>query len=171
MKCWPLLAIISVVCRGEAQDLQSAGVRGGISLNSHSYTFRQAEAFAEMNLPWRWDFHSDWYFQTRLDASAGWLGGKETDAFIGTIGPVLELGKEKFPLTLEAGFSPTVLSRHEFGIKDFGDWFQFTTHVGLNWDVTKHLRVGYRYQHMSNAGLAEPNPGLNLHMISVSWRF
>ena len=31
--------------------------------------------------------------------------------------------------------------------------------------------MGYRFQHMSNAGLASENPGLNLHMIEVRWAF
>ena len=33
------------------------------------------------------------------------------------------------------------------------------------------VSVGYRYQHMSNAHLSEPNPGQNQHMLSVSYRF
>jgi hypothetical protein len=49
--------------------------------------------------------------------------------------------------------------------------FQFTSHLGVNWDFAPHWRVGYRFQHMSNAGLATPNPGLNLHIFSVSYRF
>ena len=65
----------------------------------------------------------------------------------------------------------TGLSRDEFGSKDLGGNFQFTSHAGLNWDFAEHFRVGYRFQHMSNAGLREPNPGLNLHLFAVSYLF
>lgn len=64
-----------------------------------------------------------------------------------------------------------MLSRHDFGSKDFGELFQFTSHIGLNLDLWEHLRLGYRFQHMSNAGLSGHNPGLNLHMLSMSYLF
>jgi hypothetical protein len=63
------------------------------------------------------------------------------------------------------------LSQSDFGAKDFGVPFQFTSHVGLNWDVTSHWRLGYRFQHMSNAGLDAHNPGLNMHMFGLSYLF
>ena len=54
---------------------------------------------------------------------------------------------------------------------DLGGWFEFTDHVGLNWHITKQFTVGWRYQHMSNAGIYARNPGLNLQMLSVSYSF
>jgi lipid A 3-O-deacylase len=81
------------------------------------------------------------------------------------------LRKGKFPLTLEGGASPTFLSRHDFGEKDFGDNVQFTSHPGVNWDITQHFNVDWRFQHMSNAGLSGHNPGLNLLIMSASYRF
>ncbi len=47
--------------------------------------------------------------------------------------------------------------------------FQFTSHVGLNWDFAEHWRLGYRFQHISNADLAKPNPGLNMHLVTLSY--
>jgi hypothetical protein len=41
----------------------------------------------------------------------------------------------------------------------------------LNWDFATHWRLGYRFQHMSNAGLSQPNPGLNMHMFALSYLF
>jgi lipid A 3-O-deacylase len=163
--------LLAIAWRSPAQDFLSLGARGGVSFNGGLHRFWQAETFAKMDLPWKWDFYSDWRFQPAVDVSAGWLRGERTDAFIGTAGPVLELSKGKFPLKLEGGSSPTYLSRNRFGAKNFGDRFQFTSHIGVVWDITEHLSVGYRFQHMSNAGIANPNPGLNLQMISVSYRF
>jgi lipid A 3-O-deacylase len=154
-------AIIAVCCSACAQQLQleSTGLRFGFSPASNDDKFHQAELSANWNLPWGWALGSRWHLQTRMDVSAGWLGDPGGDAF------------GQFPLNFEAGVSPTLLSRHEFATKDFGAYFQFTSHVGLNWDLSSRFRVGYRFQHMSNAGIAEPNPGLNLHMVGVSYLF
>jgi len=54
---------------------------------------------------------------------------------------------------------------------DFGERFQFTSHIGLIWYLTDRVSLGYRFQHMSNAGLASPNPGLNLEMLELSYHF
>ena len=86
-------------------------------------------------------------------------------------GPTLTLKREKFPLSLELGVSPTVLTRTEFTSKDLGFPFQFTTQVGLNLDLSAHIRLTYRFQHMSNADIAQPNPGLNLHVLGLSYLF
>lgn len=165
------LLLVSIACRSGAQDFLSVGARGGVSFNGNKDRFRQAEIFTDFDIPWKWNFYSDWQFQPRFDLSAGWLEGENTGAFIGTTGPELVLRKGTFPLTLEGGCSPTILSHDTFGQRDFGDRVQFTSHISVNWDITKHIGCGYRFQHMSNAGLAAPNPGLNLQMLYVSYHF
>ncbi|HWY29288.1 MAG TPA: acyloxyacyl hydrolase [Candidatus Acidoferrum sp.] len=157
--------------RVNAQDFLTVGARGGLSINEGNHRFGQSEAFADFDLPWQWNFCSDWRLKPRIDVSAGYLGNETTSAFIGTAGPLLELRKGHFPLALEGGFSPTVISRYRFGSTDFGDGCQFTSHGGLTWYLTDHLSVGCRFQHMSNAGLAKPNPGLNVGMLVLSYHF
>ena len=65
----------------------------------------------------------------------------------------------------------TLLSRHDFSERDVGSLVQFTSYIGLNWDLSSRFRIGYRFQHMSNAGLGSPNPGLNLQVLAASYRF
>jgi Lipid A 3-O-deacylase (PagL) len=158
------------VHRGEAQDF-SAGVRGGFSFENDSHRFTQIEAFGADNLPWHWNFYSNFILTPRVEASAGWLSGENTGAFVGTLGPSAELSKGKFPLTMIGGASPTVLSRYHFGGVDFGDRFQFTDYIGLNWRITEHVSTNCRFQHMSNAGISSHNPGLNILMFSASYGF
>ncbi len=158
------------VFRAGAQDF-FAGTRGGAALDSAVGRFYQAEAFAGWNMPWRWNFYSDWALRPGADISAGWITGRDADAFIGTLGPRAELHYGQFPVFLEGGASPTWMSRHVFGSTDFGERLQFTSHIGLEWDVAKNFAVGFRFQHMSNAGLAQPNPGLNIEMLSARFNF
>ncbi len=156
--------------RAQGLALESAGARLGFEANS-SQEFHQAEGFADWNLPWAWELGPHWRVQTGLDASLGWIGDSSRHAAIATAGPLLALRYKGFPLFLEGGSSPTVLTRSGFEHKDFGIPFQFTSYIGVGLNITRHWRVAYRFQHMSNAGLASSNPGLNLHVFAVSYRF
>ena len=49
--------------------------------------------------------------------------------------------------------------------------FQFSNEVGVNWNFAAHWRLSYWFQHMSNAGLAPSNGGLNLHLFGLSYVF
>jgi hypothetical protein len=170
---WLLVGLFAVETMGWAQQFQieSVGGRYGMSVNHRTDTFNQAEAFTTFRLPWSWDLGYDWHLRSRLDLSAGWMNGRDYGAFIATVGPSLVLGQAKFPLSLDIGISPTILSRDEFGRKDFGVPFQFTSHAGVNCDLGHHVSLGYRIQHMSNAHLSSNNPGLNLHMFAISLGF
>ena len=106
-----------------------------------------------------------------LEASAGILAGGGSRGFIGSVGPVLIFGFWENRMSLRFGISPTVISRDDYGDEELGGPIQFTSHIGLAVRIYRGVDVGYRLQHMSNAGLYNRNPGLNLHMIEISWRF
>ena len=165
------LLLSGVAGRAEDIRLESTGVRGGWSPSSSGEDFSQVEGFLNLNLPWSWDLGKEWRLQTRLDFSLGWLGDKGNNGAIGTVGPSLVLGRERLPVTLEGGVSPTFLSRTGFGEKEFGINLQFTSHIALNWDFAPHWRLSYRFQHMSNAHLSSKNPGLNMNMFGLSYLF
>jgi hypothetical protein len=175
---WILFAFLAVAARagqGEEEQtgfrLESAGARVGGSPTSRAHNFHMAEATVNWNLPWAWDLGKRWRLQSRLDLAAGWLGDPGANAAIAMIGPSVLVGREKSHFSFEGGVSPTVISETQFGTKDFGIPFQFTSHFGLNWDVTKRLRLGYQFQHMSNACLCQQNPGLNLHVFGAGYLF
>jgi len=166
-----LLAAACVAGRAEDFGLESVGVRGGGSFTSAAHNFHEAEGFLNWNLPLEADLDSRWWLQMQLQTSVGWLGDPGGNAFLWSAGPGLLLGRDRFPLIFDVGISPTVLSRYAFQTKDFGSLFQFTTHAGFNFNLGAHACIGYRFQHMSNAGFVHPNPGLNLHFLAVSYRF
>jgi lipid A 3-O-deacylase len=170
---WLLPWLLLCAAVGSAEDfrLESVGARGGISANLTGMSFNQAEFFANWNLPWTWDLGREWLLASRLDFSAGWLADHDDNAFIGTLGPTLVLNRERLPVSFEWGVSPTLLSQYAFGSRNFGTYIQFTSHLGLNWDFAAHWRLGYRLQHMSNAGLGSHNRGLNMHLFGLSYVF
>jgi Lipid A 3-O-deacylase (PagL) len=173
---WIYLALLLLaplfVSGAEPEEFQfhSVGARVGFPAENTSNHFRQADTFLDYNL-WRWNLNENWRLQSRLEISAGWLWERGDDSFVGTLGPKLELSRERFPVSLEGGSSPTYISRYHFSSTDLGANVQFTSHIGLFWDITSHWRVGYRFEHMSNAGLRKPNPGFNLHVLSVGYVF
>jgi hypothetical protein len=165
-----LLARVQIGWAGEFR-LEEVGGRFGLAAERADAEFHQAEVLVNFDLPWSWTLDHNWRLQSRLDTSGGWLGDSRRAAAVLTAGPTLELGYGKVPISLEGGLSPTFISRDEFTHRDFGSHYQFTTHIDLNADLGSHLRLSYRFQHMSNGGFIHPNPGLNMHFLGVSYRF
>ena len=147
------------------------GVRGGASFENDAGDFQEAEVFSGIYLPWSWGHLNGLNLKPRLEASAGLLDNKGDSGFAGSLGPLIELRMGSFPVTLEGGVALTALSRADFPSRNLGGWFEFTDHVGLDWHITKRFTLGWRYQHMSNAGIYRHNPGLNLQMLSASYSF
>ena len=151
--------------------LESAGVRVGGSPTSRSHNFHSADAAVNWFLPWDWDLGKRWRLRSRLDTSAGWLGDPGGNAARVYAGVGLLAGRGGSRFSFEGGIGPTLITETDFQTKDFGIPFQFTSHLGLNWDVSKRVRLSYYFQHMSNAGLGSPNPGINLHLLGISYFF
>lgn len=150
---------------------ESIGARVGIGANNSSVDFHKAEAVLNFHLPSDYDLGRSWNAALRLDTTAGWFGDPGHNAFIASAGPSVVFGRLPIPFTIEGGISPTVITRWEFGGKDFGTPIQFISHVALNAEMGPSFRLYYRLEHMSNGGLASHNPGLNLHMLGFSYVF
>ena len=57
--------------------------------------------------------------------------------------------------------------------ENFGSSFQFGDHIGagVRFGDKGRYDVGYRYQHLSNAGIKEPNQGINFHQLRLQYHF
>ena len=172
-KWWAGILWVAGSVVGHAEDfrLESVGTRFGFFHYESNAHFYQAETFAQCVLPWSWSLGADWRLQSRMEASLGWLGQSGVNAVIGTCGPSFIVAAKDLPISLELGVSPTLLSRYDFPGKDLGQFFQFNSHAGINFDFWRRFRLGYRFEHISNGGFSEPNPGLNLNIFSFSYRF
>ena len=158
-----------ILCEANMLGLAALGVRGGVSDSTNEQYFEQYELFTSHKLPWAWNLPAGWTFETRVNVTAGALIGGGGTAFVGTVGPEIALAWNGF--SLFAGASPTYLSKEKFEVEDFGGEFQLTTHAGLSYQFFREFAVGYRIQHMSNAGIYDSNPGLNLHMFELKYLF
>jgi hypothetical protein len=57
--------------------------------------------------------------------------------------------------------------------RQFGSAFQFGDHVGagVRFGNKGKYDIGYRYQHLSNAGIKQPNQGINFHQLRLQYHF
>jgi hypothetical protein len=75
---------------------------------------------------------------------------------------------------IEAGVGVRLLS-HTRITQDFsvGSAFQFADMVGVGmiFGAKQNYQVGYRFQHLSNGGIKEPNPGINFSQLYLQYNF
>jgi len=135
---------------------------------------------------WNWDKQwfagGDWSVTGFWEASAGtWRGNSAvghnqtiTDLGITPVFRIMQTKPSGFAPYAEAaiGFhliSPTFI----YANRKFGSAFQFGDHVGFGVRMGEHqqFELGYRYQHLSNAGIKKPNQGINLNQIHFAYCF
>jgi hypothetical protein len=175
-RCCIILALVFIGIEphplwGSEIDRRSIGLRGGVNDDRNDEDFEQYEAFSTWKLPWIWQRDTGWTLGTYIEANAGVLSGGGKSAFVGSIGPGIYISGFREVVHIAMGLNPTVISKHEFGDEDLGGPIQFTSRIGLNITFAEQYSVGYRLQHMSNCVLYEHNPGVNMHMIEVDYRF
>lgn len=142
---------------------------------------------ARVGLVWNWDKRwmegEDWQVTGFWEAALGvWHGYKPNDnnQTISELGvtPVFRLTRkdgEGVTPYLEGGFlgmhliSPTFI----YSGRKFGSSFQFGNHLGFGGSFGEHHQfdLGYRFQHMSNADIKQPNQGINSSQIHFIYRF
>lgn len=157
---------------GSANDQKwnTVGFRAGINDYRNDEVFSKYEAYATFSLPWQWRSGQGWNFGAFIGINAGMVIC-EDNAFVGSIGPGLYIITPMEGIVMSGGIYPTYIGRSKFGAEDFGESFQFTSAFGINLTFYRHWTMGYRFQHMSNGGLSNENPGLNTHMLECGYRF
>lgn len=149
----------------------AAGLRMGSSANARGGQFTDFEGFVDWNLAVDWELPAKWDWRLRMETPLGYLTARGDDTVFGGLGPDVVIRREGWRVSLEAGSNFIIIGRHQFGRKDLGSDLEFATHVGFNVELAPHVAIGYRFQHMSNAGIGINNPGLNLSLISLAYVF
>ena len=130
------------------------------------------------NLTW-WQI-GDWHFSLVGEAHVAWWHTDEGDVHdnIGEIGispvirfikgsgavrPFIEVGTGVRLLT-----SPTISENYTLSTA-----FQFANMagVGVQFGARQQYLAGFRFQHVSNGGIKEPNPGINFSQLYLQYNF
>lgn len=150
-----------------------AGLQAGTSFNDEDESFNQYDLYASLGLPWSWQWGRALRVDTRLTTVLGVLDGGGDTGLAGSLGFEFVFGSVtgNSPLELRAGSALTALSEDAFGDEDFGGPLQFTHHISLYYWFLQNLSIAAKVQHMSNAGIYDENPGLNMAMLALVYRF
>jgi len=168
------IVLVTVRALGEANEnfsVETAGVRYGFGANNLSKNFQQIEATTDFALPMIWDLGRTWELKPRLGISLGMFGNYHESGPIGSVGPILSMAPAQSPIALDGGVRVTGLGRRDYVTRDMGSYLQFTSMIGVTWKIEERVRVSYHFQHMSNAGLAGDNQGVNMNIFSVEYCF
>jgi lipid A 3-O-deacylase len=127
----------------------------------------------------RWMQGQQWHLGGYWDLAAGYwhrssLPGFNEDLFDVGLTPVFRIQRNDLrgPY-LEAGIGFHFLSRTSLGDKRFSTSFQFGDHIGagLRFGAKGQYDFGYRFQHLSNAGIKRPNNGINFHQVRFQYHY
>jgi opacity protein-like surface antigen len=127
----------------------------------------------------KWFQGQNWHLGGYWDLSVGYWHNSSLPGFnegITEIGltPVFRLQQNDLrgPY-VEAAIGFHLLSKTSIGDKRLSTAFQFGDHLGagLRFGPKGQYDLGYRFQHLSNAGIKRPNNGVNFHQVRFQYHF
>lgn len=150
--------------------LDGVGLRGGTD-SQEGVSVNTAELYATVTTPYQWRFGRKTELDLKLEGAVGILENSDDSGYYLRFGPQLVFNFGESPLHIVISSGVACLSDHTYSQHDLGGDFQFFTSMGFDWDLTECWTLGYRWQHISNAGIHDVNPGLNLHTLGLTLRF
>ncbi len=168
------LALLSTVhaqsVNRDSHFFDTAGLRGGID-SDNDVSIDGYEVFATVPTGYEWKLGKQTTLKLKFEGAVGALIHSDDDSIYARIGPQFVISSENCPFSLVASSGPAYLTDHTFGGFDLGGNFQFITSIGIDCKINDNWSLGYRWNHISNAGIHSKNPGLNLHTIGLSYKF
>jgi lipid A 3-O-deacylase len=73
------------------------------------------------------------------------------------------------PLTFTPSFTPGLY--HEGNGKDLGHVIEFKSEVQFSYAFSENSKIGFSYNHVSNASIGDKNPGANSYMFNLLKNF
>lgn len=163
----PLLATNS-----HANEFEWSGVGFRIGFDAENrVNVESYELIATLDSPWSWNVSEYFEIDLGFELGLGALDGEGETGLLAHVGPSIEIEFGDFPLEFVLSSGPALLSEHEFDNLDLGGTFQFLSAFGFDYEITDAWTIGYRWLHISNAGLHDENPGMNLHALNASYGF
>lgn len=164
-----LLLIAAPISAVEASGPYEIGLRVGVDSGRAIENYASGEVYFLKNLPWTSRLTDNLALKCRFDSGVFYLQADSEDGAMFAAG--LDLVMSAFNrFEIEAGFRPTWMPDARFGVDDFGGELQFTSHAGMAFTRPPFV-FNYRFQHTSNGGIYDRNPGLNLHLLGIGYRF
>lgn len=164
------LSSLPLISQADSFEWSDIGLRIGTDAENR-VSVQSYELISTLETPWSWSPSESFEIDLGLELGLGALDGEGETGLLAHIGPSLEIEFGDFPLELIISSGPALLSEHVFENLDLGGSFQFMSAVGFDLEVAEDWTIGYRYLHISNAGLHDENPGMNLHALTLLYEF
>jgi hypothetical protein len=157
-------------------SVDSVSIEGGYSSNDDGNV-----GMGRVGLQWDWGVKwfqtGSWFLGGYWDLAAGYWNSDVSDIGDFSITPVF-----RFQSNATSGFSPYVelaVGAHMLtektitGTRLFSTSFQFGDHLaaGFRFGDKAQYDMSYHYQHLSNASIEQPNPGINFHQLRLQYHF
>ena len=162
----------AVLAFAGANLAQAAQVTGAVGVTSQGdMTYRAGLSF---------DRDKQW-FETSVGHLTGywdagytyWEGGDASGAHSLSFSPVFTYEFSGFTYTpyIEAGIGIAAFSKTRVGDQRMGSSFNFEDRIGLGLKLPSEQKVGIRAIHYSNAGIRQPNDGIESYSLFYSKGF
>jgi hypothetical protein len=166
------MLLVAVPCAGlgaEGPQWEFGG-RGGYTFAHKGKDVAEYELFLRRDLPWQWQLSENLRLGFRVEGSIGFLNSNHDNDVIGSLGPDLWLNIGRVA-RIYGGGRIVYLDHRLLRENDFGGSIQAIESGGISFFVGPEVSLGYRFQHMSNGDMYKSNPGLNMHLLEVGYRF
>lgn len=176
-----LLICAAVVCIGSVPVHALDGIALELGTADSDEDVNRYGAAFKWDWGAEWFTGGDWYVGGYWEAGADYWDGEKGRTGNDSLGdfsftPVFRLQRKAgWSVTpfLELAVGAHVMTEDSIGDKDFSILFAFGSHVGggFRFGSREQYELLYRYQHLSNAGLGDDNPGINFHLLHLGYRF
>lgn len=162
-----------------ALAVDGIGIEGGVSTDDG---IDRIGILTQWDWDRQWFAEGDWFLGGMFETNASYWGGDSGRTgndwlFDFGVSSVLRFSRHApiglFTPYFELGVGVHLTSESELDDKDFGINFTFGEYLGAGVKLGERQQweLGYRFQHLSNAGLSDHNPGINFHLLRLGYRF
>lgn len=122
-----------------------------------------------------WFASSAGSFSGNWELTLGYWDWKKEHNYTAAISPVFNyiFGPAFFGVNFffDAGIGTAYISEEHFERRDLSTHFQFEDQLGfgLLWGMKHQIKLNFRYLHYSNFGMKEPNQGIDISLIALSY--
>ncbi len=158
--------------------LEVIGIQGGFNAKyvaippTEKEDFEHIAIFGAMSFPKRYTYDSGWEIRFRMNGSAGVLHSSGDLGFIATLVPGIVFWYPEWNISINGGPGLAYVSREKYGDQDLGGPIQIVGQGGLTYYVTDHIGIGWRFHHISDAGMwGSDNRGVDVNLFELTYKF
>lgn len=162
-----LIFILINVSLSQTSSEYYVSLRAGLSVNDYGTDFKHYEGDFGYIYPSRFNLTKNVYIETGLNFTTGLMNRGSKNGITLSGGPRIYLNILRRKVVFLLSSMPTYVSRDFYRDFSIGGKFHFLSQAGIFITLHENYGLEYLFQHLSNAGLDKPNPGLNFHMIGI----